>query len=107
MRIDINAVAQQRLFSQDPMIHKPVHDPLSIMFQAVVKILDPLRHMDVIADFIRLLPRCQFHGLVRDRKLGVHSHHSRYHPRVVLQGVTDKLRILHHGFSRLVHSVPV
>ena len=64
MGIDIDAVPEQSLFSQDPVIHQPVHDPLPVMLQAVVEILDPLCHMDVVSHFIRLVRRRQLKGLV-------------------------------------------
>ena len=105
--IDVDAVPEQRLFSQDPVIHQPVHDPFPVMLQAVVEILDPLRHMDVVSHFIGLVRRRKLKGLIRDRKLRVHAHHARDHPALIFQRMPDKLRVLHHGRPRLVHAVPV
>ena len=64
MRIDVNAVPEQRLLSQDPVIHEPVHDPFAVVLQAVMEILDPLRHMDVVSDLIGLIGRGQFHRFI-------------------------------------------
>ena len=87
--IDVNAVPEQRLLSQDPVIHQPVHDPFAIVLQAVMEILDPLCHMDMVSDLIRLIGRSQFHRFIRDRKLCMHAHHTGDHPAVVRQCVTE------------------
>ena len=105
--IDVDAVPEQRLLSQDPVIHQTVRDPLPVMLQTVVEILDPLCHMDVVSHFIGLVRGRQFKGLVRDRKLRVHTHHARYHPALIFEDVPEELRVLHHGRPRLVPAVPV
>ena len=64
MGIDVNAVSQQRLLSQDIPVHEPVHDPLAVLLQAVMEILDSLCHVDMIAYLVRLVGRRQLHSLV-------------------------------------------
>ena len=107
MRIDVDTMPKQRLLSQYIPIHQPVNDPLAVLLQAVVKILDAFRHMNVISCPVWLIGRRKFHRLVRDGKLRMHSHHSGNHIRIVLQSVADELRILHHGLTRLIHPVSV
>ena len=79
VRINIDTVAKQRLLSQYIPIHQPVHDPLAILLQAVMKVFDSFGHMDMIACLFWLIGSCQFHSRVRDGKLRMHSHHSCQH----------------------------
>ena len=107
MLIDINAVSEKCLHSQNAAVHQTVHDPLSIVFQTVMQILDSLCHMNVIADPIRLMCCSQLHGLIGDGKGRVHSHHTCDHITVIRQGIACKPLIFHYRFTGLLHPVSV
>ena len=83
MGIDIDTVSQQRLLSQNAVIHQPVNNPFSIMLQTVMQIFDPLCHMDMIPCFIRFVRSGQFKRFIGNRKLRVHSHHTGNHSGIV------------------------
>ena len=83
VRIDINTVSEKRLFAQDAVIHKAVHNTFAVMSETMVQILNSFRHMNVVSDTVRLICRRQFKCLVGNRKLGMHAHHSRDHSRIV------------------------
>ena len=64
MRIDVDAVAEQRLVSEHTVIHEPVYNPLSVMFQTVVKVFNPLCHVNVVSHFVRLVRRRKLKRLI-------------------------------------------
>ena len=72
-----------------------------------MKVFDALRHMNVVSNLSRLVGRCQFHGLIGNSELRMHTHHSGDHITVVRQRVFDKGRILHYCFPGLIHAVTV
>ena len=63
--------------------------------------------MDMISYALRLQFITQLHGLVRNGKGCMHTHHSCEHIAVVCQCVFDKVYVFHNGFSGFVHAVTV
>ena len=48
-RIHVDAVAEQSLFTEDPVVQQAVHRAAAIVAQAVVDVIHPLRHMNMEA----------------------------------------------------------
>ena len=107
MLIDIDTMCRYRLWSQNIPVVQPIQNPLSVMLQAMVQILDSLCYMDVIAHAFRLMASCQLHGFVGNGKRSVHSHHSCNHAALIGKCMLDKALIFQNGFFCLLFSVAV
>ena len=89
MRVNVNTMTQQRLLTENVEIHQSVHDTFAIFLQTVMQIFNAFCHMDMIADFIRFVRSCQFHGCIGNCKLCMHTHHTGDHICVIFQCIAN------------------
>ena len=64
MFIDINTVSKQSLRTKDIPVIQSVYDSFAVFLKALMKIIDSLCHMDMIADPFRLQFPAQCHCLI-------------------------------------------
>ena len=107
MRIDVDAVAEQRLRAQDIPVIEAVDDALAVLFQAILQIFDAFGDVDMISHTIRFMFRCQGHRFVADRELGMHTHHAGEHVRRIGLGVADPGFIFQDGLPGFILAVAV
>ena len=107
MFIDIDTVSQKRLWSKNIPVIQTIHDTFIVFFQALMKIIDSLCHMNMIAHALRFQFITEFHCLIRDCKRCMHTHHRCQHVTVFLLCMLNEIYVLHHGLSGFLHSISV
>ena len=107
MLVNINTMSQKRLRPKNIPIVKSVYNSFAVLLQALMKVIDSLCNMNMIANTIWLQFVTQFHGLIGNSERCMHTHHSSDHVAVICKCVFDKVHILHYRFSGLVHAVTV
>ena len=105
--IDVDAVAEKRLRTEDVVIVEAVDDTLSVFLQAVMQVFNTFSDMDVIADFVRLHRCCVIKCLIRDRELRMHAHHACNHVGIICKRIFCPGRVLIHRLFRFIHAIPV
>ena len=96
--VDIDAVSQKGLRPQDVPVVQTVNDPLAVLLQTLVEVINSLGHMDMISHALRLQLIAELHGFIGDRKGCVHAHHCGEHIAAVRKGVFDKVYVFHYRF---------
>ncbi len=107
MLVNINTMSQKRLRPKNIPIVKSVYNSFAVLLQALMKVIDSLCNMNMIANTIWLQFVTQFHGLIGNSERCMHTHHSGDHITVVCKCMLDKIHVLHYRFSGFLHSVTV
>ena len=105
--VNINTVRQQRGWTKDTKLIQPFHNFHAVSLQAVLQIIGSLRHMNMVSHSLRQFCGTPLHGLIRNRKGSMHSHHACDHITVIFLGVTDKPDILPYRCKRFLPAVTV
>ena len=68
MFVYVNAVSGDCLLAQHIAVHQAVQNPLAVMLQAMMQILDAFSHMNMVSHFGRFAGSAQFHGFIGNGK---------------------------------------
>ena len=103
----MDAVAQDGLGAQNPVVLEPLDRAAAIVLEAVVHVVHALGHVDVVAHPAPVGLRHPVEGLVGDGEQGVPAEHGLAHIGGVGFAVVDEVLVLLDGLEGLLLAVPV